>query len=80
MLYARIHGGPAVTFVWPLSIRDAKTFWRDQVMLGVNAGTRRALLPGLTGEIIWTVRISLQTEKPLRIAVRDPFAVGGADR
>jgi GNAT superfamily N-acetyltransferase len=59
VLHAVVYGGAGVSFVVPFPPDRARAFWRDQVLPGVLAGTRRVLVARLDGRIVGTVHIDL---------------------
>jgi ribosomal protein S18 acetylase RimI-like enzyme len=61
VLHAIVHEGAGVSFIVPFSLDDARAFWRDAVMPGVRAGTRRVLVARRGGEIVGTVQLDLAT-------------------
>jgi GNAT superfamily N-acetyltransferase len=61
VLHASVHGGGSVSFVLPFSLDDARAFWRDKVLPGVRAGTRRVLVARLDGRIVGTVQMEIGT-------------------
>jgi GNAT superfamily N-acetyltransferase len=61
VLHATVHGGGSVSFVLPFSLDAARDFWRDRVLPGVRAGTRRVLVARIDGHIVGTVQIDLAT-------------------
>jgi GNAT superfamily N-acetyltransferase len=72
LLHACVHAGGSVSFVLPFSRQDATAFWRDDVLPGVNAGTRCVLLARQAGEIVGTVQLDMATppNQPHRAEVR----------
>ena len=72
VLHACVHAGASVSFVLPFSHGDAVSFWRDQVLPAVNAGSRCVLLARLSGEIVGTVQLDLATppNQPHRAEVK----------
>jgi GNAT superfamily N-acetyltransferase len=61
VLHAVVLGGAGVSFFVPFSTSDAAAFWREQVLPGVFAGTRRVLVARHGDRIIGTVQIDLAT-------------------
>jgi GNAT superfamily N-acetyltransferase len=59
VLHAVVHTGAGVSFFVPFSLEDACAFWRDQVLPGVRAGTRRVLVARIGGRIVGTVQLDL---------------------
>jgi GNAT superfamily N-acetyltransferase len=59
VLRAVVYDGAGVSFVVPFSHEDACAFWRDRVLPGVLAGTRRVLVAREHGRIVGTVQIDL---------------------
>jgi ribosomal protein S18 acetylase RimI-like enzyme len=72
VLHACVHAGASVSFVLPFSLNDAKSFWHDQVLPAVLAGSRRVLLARLEGRIVGTVQLDLATppNQPHRAEVK----------
>src|SRR5438046_559820 len=61
VLHATVHAGASVSFILPFSQEDARAYWRNKVLPGVRAGTRRAILARSDGEIVGTVQLDLDT-------------------
>ena len=71
ILHAIVHSGAGVSFVVPFSMDEARAFWREKVLPGVRAGTRRVLVARIRGEgapggdaasrIVGTVQLDLAT-------------------
>lgn len=59
VLRAVVHDGAGVSFVVPFSLDDARAFWVDKVLPGVQARTRRVVVARLEGRIVGTVQIDL---------------------
>ncbi len=59
ILHAVVHGGAGVSFVVPFSKEEACGFWRDKVLPGVRARTRRVLVARRAGLIVGTVQVDL---------------------
>jgi GNAT superfamily N-acetyltransferase len=58
VLHAVVHGGAGVSFYLPFSQNDAKTFWREKVLPGVRARTRRVVVARRAdGRIVGTVQL-----------------------
>jgi GNAT superfamily N-acetyltransferase len=57
VLRAVVYDGAGVSFVVPFTHADARTFWRDKVLPGVRAGTRRVLVARVDGQIVGTVQV-----------------------
>jgi GNAT superfamily N-acetyltransferase len=59
VLHASVHGGAGVSFFLPFSLDDARAFWRDKVLPGVRARTRRVVVARLAGDdrIVGTVQL-----------------------
>ncbi len=57
VLHAVVHGGAGVSFFVPFSRGDARAFWRDKVLPGVRARTRRVLVARAGGRIVGTVQM-----------------------
>jgi ribosomal protein S18 acetylase RimI-like enzyme len=61
ILHAVVHSGAGVSFVVPFSLDDARGFWRERVLPGVVARTRRVLVARADGCIVGTVQLDLAT-------------------
>ena len=61
VLYAAVHAGASVSFILPFSMDEARGFWRDKVLPGVVAGTRRVLVARAEGRVVGTVQLDLAT-------------------
>jgi GNAT superfamily N-acetyltransferase len=59
VLHAAVHGGAGVSFFVPFSLDDARAFWRDQVLPGVRARTRRVVVARWSERIVGTVQLDL---------------------
>src|SRR5262249_6856816 len=59
LLRAVVYGGAGVSFFVPFSIDEARRFWRDTVLPGVRAGTRRVVVARDEGRIVGTVQLGL---------------------
>ena len=59
VLHAVVYDGAGVSFVVPFSIEEARTFWRDRVLPGVRARTRRVLAARSGARIVGTVQLDL---------------------
>lgn len=59
VLHAVVHDGAGVSFVVPFSLGEARAFWRDIVLPGVFAGTRRVLVARRAARIVGTVHVDL---------------------
>lgn len=59
VLHAVVYDGAGVSFVVPFSPDEARAFWRDTVLPGVRAGTRRVLVARVDGRIVGTVQLDL---------------------
>jgi GNAT superfamily N-acetyltransferase len=59
VLHAVVHDGAGVSFVVPFSLEEGRAFWRDTVLPGVRAGTRRVLVARWDARIVGTVQIDL---------------------
>jgi GNAT superfamily N-acetyltransferase len=72
MLHACVHAGASIGFILPFSLDDAKAFWRNQVLPGVNEGSRRMLVARIEDQIVGTVQIDLATpgNQPHRAEVK----------
>jgi GNAT superfamily N-acetyltransferase len=72
VLRACVHAGASVSFILPFSHDEAKSFWSDQVLPGVAAGSRCVLLARAAGWIVGTVQLDLATppNQPHRAEVK----------
>jgi GNAT superfamily N-acetyltransferase len=72
LLHACVCGGASVSFVLPFSHEDARTFWIEQVLPAVAAGTRCLLVARSASRIIGTVQLDLATppNQPHRAEVK----------
>jgi ribosomal protein S18 acetylase RimI-like enzyme len=59
VLHAVVHDGAGVSFVVPFSMDEARAFWRDKVLPGVRADTRRVLVTRWDTRIVGTVQLDL---------------------
>ena len=57
ILHAIVHIGAGVSFVLPYSLDEARAFWRDRVLPGVVAGTKRVLVARDGDRIVGTVQL-----------------------
>ena len=61
ILRAVVYDGAGVSFVIPFSMDEGRAFWRERVLPGVRAGTRRVVIARSGSEIQGTVQIDLAT-------------------
>jgi GNAT superfamily N-acetyltransferase len=61
VLHAVVYGGAGVSFFVPFSIDESRGFWREKVLPGVRAGTRRVVIARLGTRIVGTVQLDLGT-------------------
>lgn len=59
VLHAVVHGGAGVSFFVPFSLDEARAFWRDKVLPGVRARTRRVVVARWGARIVGTVQLDL---------------------
>jgi len=59
VLHAVVHGGAGVSFFVPFSLEEARAFWREKVLPGVIARTRRVVVARAAGRIVGTVQVDL---------------------
>ena len=59
ILHAIVHDGAGVSFIVPFSLDDGRAFWRDKVLPGVLARTRRVLVARRDMHIVGTVQLDL---------------------
>jgi len=57
VLHAVVHGGAGVSFFVPFSLDDARAFWREKVLPGVRARTRRVVVARWGARIVGTVQL-----------------------
>lgn len=57
VLHAVVHGGAGVSFFVPFSLEEARAFWREKVLPGVRAGTRRVIVARHGVRIVGTVQL-----------------------
>jgi GNAT superfamily N-acetyltransferase len=72
VLQACVHAGGSVSFVLPFPREEARAFWEQQVLPGVQAGSRCVLVARMAGRIVGTVQLDLGTppNQPHRAEVR----------
>ncbi len=56
-----VYDGAGVSFIVPFSIDESRAFWRDAVLPGVKARTRRVLVARDRDRIVGTVQLDLAT-------------------
>jgi ribosomal protein S18 acetylase RimI-like enzyme len=61
ILHAVVYDGAGVSFVVPFSIDEGRAFWREKVLPGVRARTRRVLVARSGRSIVGTVQLDLAT-------------------
>jgi GNAT superfamily N-acetyltransferase len=61
VLHEVVHDGAGVSFILPFPVEESLAFWRDRVLPGVRAGTRRVLVARRGGRIEGTVQLDLAT-------------------
>ncbi len=61
VLRAIVYDGAGVSFVVPFSMDESRAFWRERVLPGVSAGTRRVLVARDGSRIVGTVQLDLST-------------------
>lgn len=61
ILRAIVYDGAGVSFVVPFTIDEARAFWREKVLPGVRARTRRVLVARDGTRIVGTVQMDLAT-------------------
>lgn len=59
VLHAVVHAGAGVSFVVPFSRDEARGYWRERILPGVRAGTRRVLVARWGARIVGTVQLDL---------------------
>ena len=61
VLHAVVHAGAGVSFVVPFSRDEARVYWRERILPGVRARTRRVLIARWGARIVGTVQLDLAT-------------------
>ncbi|HVQ29627.1 MAG TPA: GNAT family N-acetyltransferase [Vicinamibacteria bacterium] len=61
VLHAVVHAGAGVSFVVPFSRDEARVYWRERILPGVRARTRRVLVARWGARIVGTVQLDLAT-------------------
>jgi GNAT superfamily N-acetyltransferase len=61
VLHSVVHAGAGVSFFTPFSIDEARAFWVDKVLPGVEARKRRLMVARLNERIVGTVQLELET-------------------
>ena len=61
VLHSVVHAGAGVSFFLPFSPQEARSFWRDEVLPGVRARTRRVVVARWDERIVGTVQLDLAT-------------------
>lgn len=61
ILHAVVHDGAGVSFIIPFSHDDARAFWLEKVLPGVQARTRRVLIARDDDRIVGTAQLDLAT-------------------
>jgi GNAT superfamily N-acetyltransferase len=59
VLHAVVHGGAGVSFFVPFSLDEARAFWREKVLPGARARTRRVVIARWGARIVGTVQLDL---------------------
>ena len=59
VLHAVVHAGAGVSFIVPFSQDEARAFWREKVLPGVRARTRRVVVARSGARIVGTVQLDL---------------------
>jgi ribosomal protein S18 acetylase RimI-like enzyme len=59
VLHAVVHDGAGVSFILPFSLDEARAFWREKVLPGVHARTRRLIVARRGTRIVGTVQLEL---------------------
>jgi len=59
VLHAVVQGGAGVSFIVPFSARDARGYWLEKVLPGVQAGSRRVVVARWGPRIVGTVQLDL---------------------
>jgi ribosomal protein S18 acetylase RimI-like enzyme len=59
LLRAVVYAGAGIHFIVPLSVAEARGFWKDKVLPGALARTRRVLLARSGQDIVGTVQLDL---------------------
>lgn len=61
VLHSVVHAGAGVSFFVPFTTDEARAFWRDKVLPGVRAGTRRVVVARRGERIVGTVQLDMTT-------------------
>jgi len=61
VLRAIVYDGAGVSFVVPFSMEESRAFWRNMVLPGVSARTRRVLVARDGDRLVGTVQLDLTT-------------------
>lgn len=59
LLHDVVHAGAGISFIVPFSVADGRAFWRDKVLPGVRARTRRVVVARFGARIVGTVQLDL---------------------
>jgi len=57
VLHAVVHDGAGVSFVVPFSTDEARVFWVDRVLPGLQSGTRRVVVARRDARIVGTAQL-----------------------
>jgi ribosomal protein S18 acetylase RimI-like enzyme len=61
LLHACVHAGASVSFVLPFAMPEARAFWTAKVAPGLTAGTRHLIVARVSGKLVGTVQLDLDT-------------------
>ena len=59
LLHAVVHAGAGISFIVPFSPEDGRAFWREKILPGVRARTRRVVVARWGARIVGTVQLDL---------------------
>ena len=54
-----VHAGASIGFIFPFTLADAETFWRERVLPQVAAGHRLVLFASMGSRIVGTVQLGI---------------------
>src|SRR5271165_6383800 len=61
ILHATVHTGASVSFILPFPLEEARAFWREQVLPGVQQGKRQVFIARDGERLVGTVQLILAT-------------------
>ena len=59
VLHATVMDGAAVSFVWPFSLQESRTFWVEKVFPAVRSGGCRLFAAAVDGRLVGTVQLQV---------------------